>query len=134
MKLIDKAIELLRDEGWIRGAAHSPEGFCLMGALDEASRRVYLHQSYDTAPVGLTLPHSVRWRYELAAASLAKVIRRVTGRSYSVPEFNDTRCKNIDEAIEMLKLASEEADLSGIDPEKDTYETFGDKMRQRFSL
>jgi hypothetical protein len=89
MQLIDRIIKLLQEDGWIKGKARSPEGWCLMGAMQEAW--------LDTGGVEEELRVAVR------------AIRSLT-ETPDLTYWNDFIARDADHVLEVLKLAGEKAD------------------------
>lgn len=89
MQLIDRVIKLLQDDGWIKGRSRSAEGWCLMGAIQEAW--------LDTEGGEEELRSAMR-----AIISLTK--------SSDLPYWNDFIARDADHVLEVLKLAGEKAD------------------------
>lgn len=118
MKLIDKAIDLLREHGWIRGAARTVDGFCISGALEQAALDLHYANGLHTCKP------SNRERAELLAHGTvasrdldrarhlvdAAINRHTCGGWTSTVPWNDHGCRDADEAIEVMKLASERCD------------------------
>lgn len=88
-ELTDKAIELLREKGWIRGQAFNHRGYCVMGALDKAT----------------TLTNTSRAQLGRAMNVLMDMV------DLSPPDWNDHHARDIDHVIEVLKLVGEKLDL-----------------------
>lgn len=104
MRIIKKAIEILREHGWIRGEAHNKDGYCMIGALDQAGRELYQLSNG-------TLSSAGRRQIQDARNVVTATIRDQKGRTgLSIPEWNDNYCRDIDDAIHMLKLADENAE------------------------
>lgn len=106
MQLTDDAIEVLREYGWIKGSIWSPDGYCVMGALQTASRKNWLRsdQTYraDSAAATQKLTDAVR--------TLQLVLREQGFSWSSVTEWNDKHARDVDEVIGMLKLTGERMD------------------------
>lgn len=98
MKLIDKAIELLRERGWIRGAEHTYQGFCLRGALRTAANLTASSCQSSAAAYG--------W----AERACEERIYQLRGTRMSIPAWNDNYAADVDEVIGLLKLAGEDLD------------------------
>jgi hypothetical protein len=92
MQLIDKAIELLQDEGWIRGASHTSMGYCLSGALTD----------------GWILTGQSEKEFHWALRAVMYEVAR-PGLTY----WNDHIARDRDHVLEVLKLAGERVDLEG---------------------
>lgn len=90
MELIDSTIQLIQEKGWVRGAAHTRQGFCLVGAM---------HTVWCNTGEG---------EDELHVAMLAVIA--VLGR-VDVTIWNDHEARDVDHVLEVLKLANERADL-----------------------
>lgn len=98
-QLIERAIELIREYGWIRYANSNQNGYCMDGALAAAARE------------NLAEVDSNEQRYE-RYRQLSQVRQQVEeillSRCHaSIIDFNDDICRDADEAIEVLKLAND---------------------------
>lgn len=82
-EIIDKAIEVIEQQGWCQGDYVNDEGnVCMIGALRIAATN-----------------------HRAAVNKVAEAIERETGLYYSVPEYNDYFAKSAEDAILMLKKA-----------------------------
>ena len=107
--MIDEAICVLQDGGWIRGHAHTNEGYCTLGALAQARRFLVMRMMRSH---GGELDADV-WTVASQAYSdaLGRILQQINGCSTylsSVPNWNDNLARDADEVIEMLKLAKEQ--------------------------
>jgi hypothetical protein len=102
MQLIDKAIELLQEHGWIRYAAHTENGFCVMGAMMRAACMTQssgrdLHDAYEALGRVITPGYG-----SIGPAQL--ILHFWNDDPHLGP-------RDADEVIEKLKLAGERLDL-----------------------
>lgn len=91
MDVIDNAIQLLLEEGWIRGAAHTSMGYCLAGALTAGWVNTGERD------------HKMNAAFHAVIEELG-----TSGLSY----WNDHTARDRDDVVELLKLANERADLA----------------------
>ena len=106
-EVIDRAIEVLREKGWVRGSLYDPitGRFCLNGALGVATGLL----DADNHHLG-GLTHPDEWARRTAAFHDAQqaIVAHV---GTTVPHWNDHKARDVDEVIEVLKLAGERLDL-----------------------
>lgn len=91
MDVIDNAIQLLLEEGWIRGASHTSMGYCLTGALTEG----WINTGEGD--------HKMNVAFQAVINELGS-----SGLSY----WNDHMARDRDHVLEVLKLANERVDLA----------------------
>lgn len=103
MRLIDKAIELLQDHGWIRYAAHTENGFCVMGAMMRAACMTQ-SSGRDLCAAYEALRNEIGPYGAIGPAQL--ILHFWNDDPYLGP-------RDADEVIEKLKLANERLDLEG---------------------
>jgi hypothetical protein len=111
VKLIDKAIELLQDIGWIQGTAWEPPrpeqglrgGYCMTGAMDRATELLYAGNEFEGR-------RKRQIAYAMVAQAIGEQEKLAEEDVPDIPDWNDCYCKDADQAIEMFKYANEKAD------------------------
>lgn len=104
MELIDRAIGFLH-EGWVRGAAHTTEGYCVLGALHAAA-------NYQDRLLSSTEAQQRNADLDWARAAVLEQIRRTTPHVGDIAVWNDRYAEDADEVIGVLKLANEQVDTT----------------------
>lgn len=103
-ELLEKALDVLREEGWIQGALHDIEGHaCAVGALNKAATgRAEEHPS--TA-------HRNEPAYRAAVTRLEKILKRMgvdtscSGIGMVIPDFNDASSTTFEDVTLLFKHA-----------------------------
>lgn len=104
MELLDRTAAILRDKGWHQGSSMNKRtgAVCLGQAMASAHEWRRLQIGVEKA----------KDEYTRAYRHVIFIIRsRMANHSYSIPDWNDHRAKDVDEVLEVVKLASEAADL-----------------------
>jgi hypothetical protein len=104
--MIDEAIRIVQDGGWIRGHAHTAEGHCVMGAFSTARINLVMRARGDVT-------YQEAWAVSARAYidAMTKVNHQINHRvscQISIPSWNDNLARDADEVIEMLKLAKDQ--------------------------
>lgn len=97
MELVERAIAELRERGWVRCELMDDFGrVCLLGALQVAATTVDCTQ------------------HNQVVLEAYRVLLEKHGydKFDSVEDWNDNHAKDVDEVIELLKLAGERVDLA----------------------
>src|SRR4051812_24446089 len=110
VQLTDEAIKALREHGWVKGSIWSPEGYCVMGALQSAARKDWLN-CYGYGPGSRQQREAAM---QIANLKLTEVVRALQVVLHehgfpgdSVVDWNDKHARDVDEVIGMLKLTGE---------------------------
>src|SRR5436190_96477 len=98
MNVYDKAIDLLREHGWIRYRLRTDAGMCATGAIRIAC--------------GAKRPYMVWTDAEREAVRfVASLVMAPYDLPWGLSKWNDEQARNVDDVIGLLKRASEAWDL-----------------------
>lgn len=110
-RIINGAVDRLHEVGWTRGKNIDNIGrVCVNGALGWAAMRLLGEVPQESHRLHYQQCHAIILEYERARDAVLQVLHdtcRISPYSSSIELWNDRNAKDIDEVLEVLKLANE---------------------------